>query len=96
LRHQASQLPNLSPATRKIATRLGPKANHPYLGTAGRWWPQLFHVVEAAALNPVGQRPSKCRAVLRELVYGILDEVGCLRVALTERQVPGRDLVMEP
>jgi hypothetical protein len=51
--------------------------------------------VVAAALNPVGERSSKRRAFVGELVDGILDQVGCLWVALAERQVPGLDLMMK-
>ena len=96
LRYQPSQFPALSPATRKIASRLGSKANSSRISVrAGRRRPQFLHVVVAAALDPVSQRPPPGRAFCGELVDRVLDEICGLRVALAESQVPRLDLVME-
>jgi hypothetical protein len=74
LQYQASQLPALSPAIRKIASRLGSNANSSaYFAAAGRRRSQLFHTLLAAALDPISQRPSQRGALVGELVDGILD-----------------------
>jgi hypothetical protein len=70
-RYHRAHAPDLSPVTRMIAGRAGT---------------QFFHVVVAAALEPVDRWSPKCRARLYEQIDRFRDPVGTVWVPLAQVQ----------
>jgi len=86
----------LCPATRKIASRAGSKANSFRISLdRGRGRPQLLHVVVAAALHTIDQGTPERGALLGELIYRISDEITGVRIAYADLEIPRLHLRMQ-